>query len=144
MSIGEKGGVGQVIKSTFPTLGYEYMTLTCVSTSCIDAFVGEIWPEVLLERNLATLSNQIYIQLGVLTLARWRYAAWVTCGEQTVMPKGWAAGADSGQDTAILTYTKVLLTQRLSLQTSAGFSLNATQNSATSRVWSCDRREISC
>jgi len=83
--------------------------------SCIDAFVGGIWPEVLLERNLATLSSHIYIRLGALTFVRWRYAAWVTCGEQTVMPKGWASGGSSGLDTAILTYTKVLCTQRFRL-----------------------------
>lgn len=35
------------------------MTLAHVSASCISAFVGEIWPEVLLERNLATLSNRL-------------------------------------------------------------------------------------
>lgn len=59
VSIGEKGGGGWVIRSTFPTLGYEYTALSCVSTSCMDTLVGEIWPEVLLERNLATLSNHI-------------------------------------------------------------------------------------
>lgn len=48
------------MRSTFHTLGYEYMTLICASTSCIDAFVDVIWPEVLLERSLATLSNHIY------------------------------------------------------------------------------------
>lgn len=30
------------------------------------------------------------------------------------MPKGWESGANSGLDTAILTYTKVLLTEHLS------------------------------
>lgn len=34
--------------------------LACVSAACVDAFVGEIWPEVFLERNLVTLSNHIY------------------------------------------------------------------------------------
>lgn len=48
------------MRSTFRTLGYEYMTLICASTSCIVVFVGVIWPEVLLERSLATLSNHIY------------------------------------------------------------------------------------
>lgn len=45
------------------------------------------------------------------------------------MPKGWACGTNSSLDTATLAYTKVLLTQHLSLWTSAGFSLNATQKS---------------
>lgn len=60
VSTGPKGGGGWVIRSTFPTLGYEYTTPACVSAACVDAFVGEIWPEVFLERNLATLSNHIY------------------------------------------------------------------------------------
>lgn len=55
----KKGGGGWVITSAFATLGYEYMTLAHVSASCVSAFVGEIWPEVLLERNLATLSNRL-------------------------------------------------------------------------------------
>lgn len=60
VSTGPNGGGGWVIRSTFPTPGYEYTTLACVSATCVDAFVGEIWPEVFLERNLATLSNHIY------------------------------------------------------------------------------------
>lgn len=35
VNIGKKGGGDWVISTTFPTLGYEYMTLTCASTSCI-------------------------------------------------------------------------------------------------------------
>lgn len=42
------------------------------------------------------------------------------------MPEGWAAGADSGLGTAMLTATKELLTKCPSFWTLTGISLNVT------------------
>lgn len=59
VSTGTKGGEAGSSRVLF--LPWDMNTrLACVSAACVDAFVGEIWPEVFLERNLVTLSNHIY------------------------------------------------------------------------------------